>query len=69
MNETPLESWIDTWGTNLDWEAKAKLREAVQESEIKQEIRNILHDMRNMPDGSTYSIALVREMLESLASL
>jgi len=34
--------------------------------EIKQEIKNILHDMRNMPDGSTYSIALVREMLESL---
>jgi len=35
-------------------------------SETKQEIKNILHDMRNMPDGSTYSIALVREMLESL---
>ena len=35
-------------------------------SVISQEIKNILHDMRNMPDGSTYSIALVREMLHSL---
>jgi len=34
--------------------------------EIKQEIGNFLYDMCNMPDGSTYSIALVREMLESL---
>ena len=65
MNK-PLEAWIEQWGTNLDWEAKANLCEAVQESEIKQEIRGVLHDIRNMPDGSTYSIALVREMLESL---
>jgi len=35
-------------------------------SGISQGIKNILHDMRNMPDGSTYSIALVREMLHSL---
>ena len=31
MDKTPIEIWIETWGTNLDWEAKAKLREAVQE--------------------------------------
>lgn len=31
MNKTPIEIWIETWGTNLDWEAKAKLREAVAE--------------------------------------
>ena len=31
MNQTPIEAWIEEWGTNLDWEAKVKLREAVQE--------------------------------------
>lgn len=28
MNQ--LENWISHWGINLDWEAKAKLREVVQ---------------------------------------
>jgi len=31
IDKTPLEAWIEKWGTNLDWEAKTKLREAVQE--------------------------------------
>lgn len=31
MAKTPLDTWIETWGTNLDWEAKAKLQEAIDE--------------------------------------
>ncbi|GAB6170605.1 hypothetical protein JCM15765_08800 [Paradesulfitobacterium aromaticivorans] len=27
--KSPLESWLEKWGINLDWEAKAALREAV----------------------------------------
>ncbi|HBV87003.1 MAG TPA: hypothetical protein DEF42_10215 [Desulfosporosinus sp.] len=29
MDQTPIESWIEQWGTNLDREAKAELLEAV----------------------------------------
>lgn len=35
-------------------------------SGIKQEINNMLHDMRNLPDSDSLSISLVRETLESL---
>jgi hypothetical protein len=38
----------------------------VESDEIKQEIRNMLNDMWDMSDHTMYSIALVREMLESL---
>ena len=32
MELTPLGAWIAEWGTSLDWEAKAKLREVVRET-------------------------------------
>ena len=34
MDKTLLEAWIEKWGTNLDWEAKSKLHEAVQEEKL-----------------------------------
>ena len=50
--ETPLEQWIEDWVTNLDWEAKAKLREAVQEmvqadpeQSVIREVVEVLGDM------------------------
>lgn len=34
MDKTPIETWIEEWGTNLDWEAKEKLREAVRQEKM-----------------------------------
>lgn len=34
--------------------------------QIKQAIKNVLYDMRNLNDSDTLSIALVREMFEEL---
>lgn len=34
--------------------------------QIKQEIRLILYGLQKLPDGSTFSIDFVREMLEDL---
>ena len=55
------------------WEKLAKYEETglspddIEKLKIAgKKVREILGDMHNMPDGSTYSIALVREMLESL---
>jgi len=37
LDKTPIEAWIEEWGTNLDWEAKEKLREAVREMQESEE--------------------------------
>ncbi|TGE36854.1 hypothetical protein E4K67_17290 [Desulfosporosinus fructosivorans] len=47
MDKTPLEAWIEKWGTNLDWEAKDKLREAVEEMVLGEPERMTVEECSN----------------------
>ncbi len=42
--KSPLESWIQKWGVNLDWEAKDALREALHSMVTAEPFRTTLEE-------------------------
>lgn len=60
MSQTPLKFWIEQWGINLDWEAKAALSAAVTE-EVKKEIAELKGQISVRPLKSIATCDLVNE--------
>lgn len=59
MEKTAIETWIKEWGANLDWEAKVKLREAVQKEKIA-ELKV------QVPERPTCNISELQKQVSSL---
>lgn len=73
MNKTPIEAWIETWGTNLDWEAKAKLWEAVQaekNAELKDSIGELEKSfgVKDTPENRMKILHKINERKGKIAS-